>query len=133
MLAEAYIQMQNQTHKKSVPNKVLCMFKNAISLIFKHLPPPPNSLIIKQLCCIYIITCSLIAKWFIRKTGNRLIFNRMPNRIFRTGKQAVWFLGKTNLGKYSLCNLCSRCRGGDVADILLAGKRESAHILLVRG
>ena len=43
MVAEAYIQMQNQTHKKSVPSKVLCMFKNAISLIIKHLPPAQRS------------------------------------------------------------------------------------------
>jgi len=43
MVAKAYIQMQNQTHKNGVPSKVLCMFKNAISLIIKQLPPPQQS------------------------------------------------------------------------------------------
>jgi len=51
----------------------------------------------------------------------------------RTTKQYIWILCKTNLGKYSLCNLCSRCRGGDVADILLAGRRKTAYISLVCG
>ena len=43
MVAKTYIRTQNQTHKNDVPSKVLCRFKNAISLI------------IKQLCCIYVI------------------------------------------------------------------------------
>jgi len=63
MVADAYIQMQNQTHKKRCVEQGFVYVKNAISLI------------IKRLCCIYII---------LRIENLNVIPNKVRNALLKT-------------------------------------------------
>jgi hypothetical protein len=49
---------------------------------------------------------TLLAKHFCVHTI--ILSKNSCKNIFRTGKQNVWFLEKTNLGKFSLRHTCSR-------------------------